>query len=254
MATVLKRGSKGAAVRELQRMLNSAGASPVLDDDGDFGRATEGALVTFQKKYGLVTDGRYGTQSRTALKQALTPAKAPTRPEPDKSAMAQQCPVSEPGTAIALPPPNVSSLKLLETAREIVEIDIHCAATPEGKDFTVEDIRRWHKERGFSDIGYHYVIYRDGRILVARPIGQIGAHISGRNTGTIGICYIGGVSADGKAAKDTRTARQTSSLLWLTQELATLHGVRRIAGHNEFAAKACPSFSVPADPLGKIAA
>src|SRR5690606_18013952 len=125
----------------------------------------------------------------------------------------------------------------------------HCAATPEGKDFTVDDIRSWHKQRGFSDIGYHYVVYRDGRVMLGRPIGQIGAHVEGHNTGTIGICYIGGMTADSKTAKDTRTEAQRSSLLWLTSQLARkFRNVTKITGHNQYAAKACPSFDVRKDP------
>ncbi len=50
--------------------------------------------------------------------------------------------------------------------RKIKEIIIHCSATREGRDYTVADIDRWHRERGFFCIGYHFVIYRDGSIHV----------------------------------------------------------------------------------------
>lgn len=253
MATILKRGSKGAAVKELQRLLNLTLVQPIRVD-GDFGPATEGAVRVFQALAGLVIDGVYGKQSRTALVQATTPVK-PGRIEPDKSAMGQTViPFRPSANDNAKAPPNVASLQLLNTGRSIDEIFIHCAATPEGKDFTVADIRAWHKARGFSDVGYHYIVYRDGRIMLGRPIGQVGAHASGHNTGTIGIAYIGGVSADGKTAKDTRTPEQRASLLWLTQQLATKHKVNRVRGHNEVAAKACPSFEVAKDALGRIAA
>jgi N-acetylmuramoyl-L-alanine amidase len=256
MSTLLRRGSKGAAVRELQTMLNEAGASPRLTVDGDFGPATDRAVRAFQQRAELVVDGIVGAQTRTALRQAIAPVK-PGRAEPDKSAMAK--PIERllaPGNDNAAPPPNVASLKLLDTARAIDEIVVHCAATPEGRDFTVADIRAWHKARGFIDVGYHYIVYRDGRIMLGRPIGQQGAHTAdqGKNRGTIGICYIGGVAADGKTAKDTRTPAQRASLLWLTQALAKKHGVKRVTGHNQYAAKACPSFDVQSDPLGKIAA
>lgn len=85
MTTLLKRGSRGAAVRDLQTMLNAAGAR--LAVDGDFGPATDAAVRAFQKQAGLVVDGIVGPQTTTALKQATTPAK-PGKPEPDKSAMA----------------------------------------------------------------------------------------------------------------------------------------------------------------------
>jgi N-acetylmuramoyl-L-alanine amidase len=254
MATVLKRGSKGIAVRELQKLLNDAGASPRLNPDGDYGEKTEIALQAFQTRVGLVPDGRYGEMSLTALVRATTPAKAPKRAEPDKSAMGQVIAFPAAQPAVAAPPPNVATLKLLDTARVIDDLWVHCAATPEGKDFTVEDIRQWHKARGFTDVGYHYVVYRDGRIMVARPVGQVGAHVQGHNTGSIGICYIGGVSADGKSAKDTRTPEQRSSTLWLVGQLVAKHRIKRVRGHNEVATKACPSFDVQRDPLGKIAA
>ncbi|MEN5084247.1 peptidoglycan-binding protein [Bosea sp. TWI1241] len=255
MTGTLKRGSRGAAVRTLQLDLNSAGASPALIADSDFGAATERAVIAFQRGHGLVDDGIAGPQTKTALKQAIT-APMPGRGEPDKSAMAQPAP-SAPAAAstIAVPPPNAASLQLLATARAIDEIIWHCAATAEGKDFTVADIRAWHKQRGFSDIGYHYVVYRDGRIMLGRPVGQQGAHCAdgGKNRGTIGCCYIGGVAADGKTPKDTRTAAQRASMLWLTRELARKHrGVRRVNGHNDYTnAKACPSFKVGKDDLGR---
>ncbi|MBS7588302.1 N-acetylmuramoyl-L-alanine amidase [Ancylobacter defluvii] len=161
--------------------------------------------------------------------------------------------MAQPVPAGAAPPPNAGTLALLATSRPISEIIVHCTATPEGKDYTVADIRAWHKDRGFSDIGYHYVVYRDGRVMVGRPVGQVGAHVAGHNTGTIGISYVGGVAADGKTAKDTRTAAQRASLLWLVQQLAAKHpGIRKVTGHNQYAAKACPSFDVRNDALGRL--
>lgn len=127
--------------------------------------------------------------------------------------------------------------------RKIAEIIIHCSATLEGKDYTVADIDRWHKAKGWKGIGYHFVIYRDGSIHVGRSKSEVGAHCAGHNTISIGICYIGGLSTDGKP-KDTRTPQQKDSLLALIEQLkeefpnATLHG------HNEFANKACPCFDV----------
>ena len=79
--------------------------------------------------------------------------------------------------------------------RKITKIIIHCAATPEGKDFTVQQIDQWHRQRGFRCIGYHFVIYRDGSIHKGRPIEQAGAHTSGHNAHSIGICLIGGCAA-----------------------------------------------------------
>ncbi|MGY6709688.1 MAG: peptidoglycan-binding protein [Rhizobiaceae bacterium] len=254
MTTLLRRGSKGAAVRELQSLLNLAGAQPQLVADGDFGPATDRAVRAFQDKFGLVVDGLAGPQTMVALRLADAPRK-PGRAEPDKSAMNIAFPsATTPIDSASAPPPNAASLQLLDTARPIDELIWHCAATPEGRDFTVADIRAWHRQRGFTDVGYHYVVYRDGRIMLGRPIGQVGAHAAGHNTGTVGCCYIGGVAADGRTAKDTRTPAQRASMLWLTERLVARHGIRRVTGHNRYAAKACPSFDVSADPLGQIAA
>lgn len=126
--------------------------------------------------------------------------------------------------------------------RIINEIIIHCSATPEGKDYTVEQIKQWHKQRGFSDIGYHYVIYRDGSIHSGRPIERIGAHCLKHNAHSIGICYIGGVSKDGKTPKDTRTDAQKESLIKLIKELKAKYPKATVHGHREYANKACPCF------------
>jgi N-acetylmuramoyl-L-alanine amidase len=252
MSTTLKIGSRGAAVRDLQTMLNRAVALPtLLDIDGIFGRKTDEAVRSIQERLELVIDGKYGPQTRAALKQFLAPVQ-PGRAEPDKSAMQQTVErIHVPGNDnVAAAPPNVSSLRLLDTSRFIDTIFVHCAATPEGKDFTVADIRAWHKARGFTDVGYHYVIYRDGRIMLGRPIGQVGAHVADHNTGSIGISYIGGVAADGKTAKDTRTPAQRASMLWLVGALKAKHPrINKVRGHNEVAAKACPSFIVREDAL-----
>ena len=126
--------------------------------------------------------------------------------------------------------------------RTITLIIIHCSATPEGKDYTVQDIDRWHKARGWKGIGYHYVIYRDGSIHKGRPEEQVGAHCLNHNKHSIGICYIGGTTADNKNAKDTRTEAQKRSLRALLVELKQSYPRALIMGHNVFANKACPCY------------
>ena len=130
--------------------------------------------------------------------------------------------------------------------RKIDKIILHCAATPEGKDFTIKDIRNWHLQRGFSDIGYHFVIYRDGSVHRGRPIEYAGAHTTGQNQNSIGICYIGGCTADGKTPKDTRTPEQRFALFKLVYELMQQYNIpiSKVFGHREFANKACPSFDM----------
>lgn len=130
--------------------------------------------------------------------------------------------------------------------REIKSIILHCSATPDGKDFTVADITQWHKERGFKTIGYHYVVYRDGTVHNGRPVEQIGAHCEGYNKNSIGVCYIGGLTADGKTPKDTRTSEQKEALYQLCYDLMDRFniGIENIHCHNEYAKKACPSFKI----------
>lgn len=126
--------------------------------------------------------------------------------------------------------------------RKITTLIVHCSATAEGKDFTVADITRWHKQRGFRTIGYHYVIYRDGTVHAGRPEAEIGAHVSGHNANSIGICYIGGLATDNKTPKDTRTEAQKAALRALLTKLKAKYPAATIHGHREYAAKACPSF------------
>jgi len=129
--------------------------------------------------------------------------------------------------------------------RKINKIILHCTATPEGRHHDVADIRRWHLKRGFNDIGYHYLIHIDGTIEEGRPLNKQGAHCSGQNIGSIGICYVGGMSKDMKKAKDTRTIKQKDSLILLMIQLMYKYNKdMTIHGHNEFANKACPSFNV----------
>lgn len=128
--------------------------------------------------------------------------------------------------------------------RKINEIIVHCSATAEGRDYTVGDIDHWHKSRGWQCIGYHYVIYRDGSVHTGRPVAQIGAHCTGHNANSIGVCYIGGCAADGKTPKDTRTSQQREALRRLVADLQKQYPGATVHGHREFAAKACPSFDV----------
>ena len=131
--------------------------------------------------------------------------------------------------------------------RKITEIILHCSATAEGLDFSVRDIRAWHKAQGWADVGYHYVVRLDGTVQEGRPIDQAGAHCKGHNAASIGICYIGGLAADGRTPKDTRTTAQRAALRALVTRLRRQFPAATVHGHNEFAAKACPCFNVRAE-------
>jgi len=131
--------------------------------------------------------------------------------------------------------------------RPINKIIWHCAATKEGQDVKMETIRKMHiQERGWSDIGYHFVIELDGTVREGRALVRPGAHTKGLNEASIGICYIGGVDASMRP-KDTRTAAQKKALYDLTADLLKRFAGATVHGHNEFAAKACPSFDVQTD-------
>lgn len=120
-------------------------------------------------------------------------------------------------------------------------IIVHCSATPGGRYFNAVDIDRWHRERGFKEIGYHWVIGLNGEIMRGRNEREIGAHTLGRNSRSIGVCYIGGLDASG-SPKDTRTDEQKKSILKLLKELKQRYPLATIHGHREFANKACPCF------------
>ncbi len=126
--------------------------------------------------------------------------------------------------------------------RKIDTIIIHCTATQEGKYYKVADIERWHRERGFDSIGYHYIIYLDGSIHFGRPVEQAGAHCKGHNANSIGVCYVGGLSKDGKTSKDTRTPLQKLAIKCLLMRLKAKYPDAVIKGHRDFAAKDCPCF------------
>lgn len=128
--------------------------------------------------------------------------------------------------------------------RKINTIVIHCSATPEGMTYPLETLRADHKKRGFVDVGYHYYIRKDGTVQEGRPLNQIGAHAKGYNTGSIGICYEGGLDANRKP-KDTRTEAQKKSLLTLLKATLRLYPtITRICGHRDLpkVAKDCPCF------------
>lgn len=150
----------------------------------------------------------------------------------------------------------------MTTKRMINKIIIHCAATYPGQDVGAYEIRRWHLERGYNDIGYHYVIRRDGEIDLGRPLDKAGAHTKGYNSNSVGICLVGGIQ-DGKggdanqdgvveewenrqrgAPEANFTPAQWAALETLVIKLCEAFPGATVHGHNEFAAKACPSFDV----------
>lgn len=128
--------------------------------------------------------------------------------------------------------------------RDIKKIFVHCSATLASDEFDVEDLRRWHvDDRGWSDVGYHYVITTDGTIQDGRPIERAGAHVRHHNADSIGICLIGGVNKNWKPVANF-TDKQWESLARLVRMLKAEYTGATVHGHNEFSNKACPSFDV----------
>lgn len=201
---IIKKGSRGEEVKQLQRILH-------LYVDGIFGSLTEEAVKQFQKEHNLAPDGIVGPKTWELLLK------------------------------------DDSNNNLKKSKRYINEIIVHCTATKEGLNQTVEQIRKYHTAkppmgRGWSDIGYHYIIYLDGSIHEGRNINVAGAHCKYHNTNSIGIVYVGGLDAKGRA-KDTRTQKQKESLLTLIKNLKKFYPNAKIYGHRDFANKDCPCFN-----------
>lgn len=137
---------------------------------------------------------------------------------------------------------------------------IHCTATPEGRDVSAEEIRRWHTApvsqggRGWKQVGYTDLIHPNGRVerLVNNNEDdnvdpwEITNGAAGYNSVSRHIVYAGGVARDGKTPKDTRTEAQREALAAYVRDFYRRFPDVQIVGHNQLAAKACPSFDVPA--------
>jgi N-acetyl-anhydromuramyl-L-alanine amidase AmpD len=156
---------------------------------------------------------------------------------------------------------------------DIDAIVVHCSATRAGQDVKASDIDKWHKERGFKCIGYHFVVDLDGAIEAGRPLTMSGAHcntsgLSGKvyNSHSIGICYVGGLDKDGKAA-DTRTPAQKVALHNLIYSLIMQYPIKEVIGHRDASPdkngdgqisqnewiKACPCYDVKSEyPLALV--
>jgi len=130
--------------------------------------------------------------------------------------------------------------------RDIDKIIVHCTATPEGREVSVEEIDSWHKERGWSQIGYHWVIGLDGSIHEGRPEHISGAHCKGHNKSSIGLTYVGGCDKD-MNGKDTRTEAQKESLIYLIGFLCARFPGSKVYGHRDFSEKFCPSFDATSE-------
>ncbi|MCO5735946.1 N-acetylmuramoyl-L-alanine amidase [Stenotrophomonas maltophilia] len=132
------------------------------------------------------------------------------------------------------------------TPEKVQYLIVHCAATRPSMDVGVKEIRKWHLQRGFNDVGYHYVIRRDGSIEKGRADTIPGAHAEGYNGKSLGVCLVGGVSEnDVKVAENNFTEAQFDALHTLLRQLRASHPNAKVIGHREVnRGKACPSFDV----------
>lgn len=131
--------------------------------------------------------------------------------------------------------------------RKINKLIIHCSATPPTMNIGVKEIRRWHvDDNGWDDIGYHFVIRRDGTLETGRPVAKQGAHCAAQNgnRASIGICMVGGVDK-GLHPENNFTPQQFATLDTLVRDLMRTYPVDTVLGHRDLdPRKACPSFSV----------
>ena len=128
--------------------------------------------------------------------------------------------------------------------RTITLIIVHCSANRAGSALRMADIDSYHRSLGWIGCGYHYVIPTDGTIEPGRPEEMVGAHCKNHNRHSIGVCYIGGLSKDGKPA-DTRTDAQRIALRNLLERLHRRYPDALIVGHRDLdPQKECPCFDV----------
>ena len=134
-------------------------------------------------------------------------------------------------------------------ARKVTQfIVLHCSATRPVQDIGAKEIRSWHKAKGWSDIGYHFVIRRDGRVEKGRSVDQIGAHVAGHNHNSVGICLVGGIGNGSFSPEDNFTRAQWSALKGLVTDLRSKYPKANVVGHRDFpgVTKACPCFEAKA--------
>lgn len=239
---------EGTTNRTITKLIQQKiGAYP----DGIWGPVTTECLKAWQKAHGLTADGIAGPRTLAAMGISAV-----------VSQQVQQGPLDSVTACYA-----GKTIILKKSKRRIDYIAVHCTATPEGQDKTVEKLRKEHKAQGWSDVGYHYIIYRDGTVNLGRDVNIAGAHVSGYNPHSIGVVYVGGlenrpgVAYSQLKAKDTRTEAQKASLLALLMDLRKLYPMAKIQGHRDFSPdrnhngaiepsewiKACPSFDAKSE-------
>lgn len=207
-------------VEDLQRGLEKAGFSPG-PIDGDLGRQTRSAIRAFQEANHLTADGIAGPRTLAVMQaQGLIPKEVGERETGMAGADPTPAKVEKDGTS------QPKAKRLIHT------IVVHCTATPEGREFTRAQIDAMHKARGFNKIGYHRLVHLDGSVSIGRFDEEVGAHVAGYNSGTLGFSYVGGLGPNGKA-KDTRTPEQKAALTRIISAAVQRYPIRAIVGHRD---------------------
>lgn len=137
----------------------------------------------------------------------------------------------------------------MEARKSTKYLVVHCSATRPSLDVGVKEIRQWHKNQGWADIGYHFVIRRDGNVERGRAENLVGSHVAGRNSNSLGVCMVGGVNQnDFTKPENNFTPAQFASLKTLLKMLSEKYPGSVVLGHRDFpkVAKACPSFDARA--------
>lgn len=131
------------------------------------------------------------------------------------------------------------------TRKRTDNIVVHCSATRAIQDIGASDIRKWHKAKGWEDIGYHYVIRRNGKLERGRPETAIGSHVQGHNANSVGICLVGGLNDKTWDPEDNYTTAQWATLKKLIADLLKRYPKAKVLGHRDFpkVQKACPCFN-----------
>ena len=122
-------------------------------------------------------------------------------------------------------------------------IFVHCSATKASMNVGLREIRQWHKEQGWLDVGYHFIIRRDGTIEEGRPVDVVGSHVKDWNSKSVGVCLVGGIDDKGKFEANF-TPVQMQSLRGLLQTLMVQYPEAKLMAHHQVAPKACPSFNL----------
>jgi N-acetylmuramoyl-L-alanine amidase len=238
---ILRRGSRGSRVRELQKLLG-------LNADGIFGPATETAVRDFQQKNGLKADGLVGPKTWEILLRKEEVKITPIYKEEDKSEdfsdPEEEMLVDNVGEKQPTCPNVTELINLINKAtitRSVSRLVFHCTATQQTA--TVEAIVRYWKSKGWTNPGYHIIVRPDGSWTQLQDFNRITNGVAGINSTSLHVSYIGGIDRNGRAM-DNRTDAQNEIFEAVYHTFRNKMPKLTFHGHYEFSKKACPSYNV----------